>query len=214
MVLNEEDESNPAYRRQMLYFWSQVAKDRDELVDELNRLLSDYETLKSRRESVDAIINQLQEKDTILTSSRFSRVFHNATVLDRAIVGVRSLFTLRPVLATESVIAAIIAVVIGLLFSYFFDSSLRELIHLFSVNGIMRPANAASSSILVAEHAGSIQIYLVIGAAGLVAAAFVWFAVTATLSREATVRRGSMEMVKQVLAFMIGVLTGFFANPH
>jgi hypothetical protein len=104
----EEVESDPSYGRRMLYAWSVILKERDELVKRLNKDLEDFETLKFNNERVDALIEEIQGKNIVLTSSRYSRVFHNATLLDRIIVGLQSLFTVRPKAAVEGVWATLV----------------------------------------------------------------------------------------------------------
>jgi hypothetical protein len=59
----EEVESDPSYGRRMLYAWSVILKERDELVKRLNKDLEDFETLKFNNERVDALIEEIQGKN-------------------------------------------------------------------------------------------------------------------------------------------------------
>jgi hypothetical protein len=210
----EEVENDPSYRRQMLYAWAVILKERDELVKKLNKELEDLETLKFSKDRVDALIEEIQGKDIILTSSRFSRVFHNATLFDRIIVGLQSLFTVRPKAAVEGVWAVLVAASLGMLVAYVSDKheSFRWFKDLLNLLGMSKASAATTPG--VSASLDPVQVYIIIGFAGLIAVGFVWFAVTATLSREAATRRTAMDMTKSVMLFMMGLVTGYLSNRH
>src|SRR5260370_1478949 len=79
----------------MLYAWSTMLKDRDDIVKELNKELENVDVLRYDRPKIDGLLSRLEERDRILVSSRYMRVLSNATLLDRSIIGVQSFFPLR-----------------------------------------------------------------------------------------------------------------------
>jgi hypothetical protein len=205
----DEPESDPSFRRKMLSAYAQMLKERDDLVRQLNKELEDYETLKFDRPRVDGIIDKLQELDVILSSSRFSRVLHNATVIDRAYVGVRSLVTTRPKAAVEVIVAAVTAAVVAGGF-HNFKGVFEEIFH--RILGALTSKAYAAGTPAISPELDPIQLYIIIGFAVLIAIGFVWFAATATLSKEATTRRAAMDMAKNVMLFMMGLVTGYLSN--
>ncbi len=108
----EEVENDPAYRRKMLYAWSEMLKERDDTLKALNKELENVDVLRFDRSKIEGFLYQLEEKDRILMSSRYIRVISNATLVDRAIVGLRSFFRLRSAVFRES-LAPILGMVIA-----------------------------------------------------------------------------------------------------
>ena len=211
----EEVENDPSYRREMLYAWSVILKERDELVKKLNKELEDLETLKFNKERVDTLIDEIQSRDIILTSSRYSRVFNNATLLDRVIVGLKSLFKVRPKVAAEGIWGALVFGALGGILAFISDRPeafrwFKDLLNLFGIS----KASAATATPNISATLDPVQVYIIIGFALLIAVGFVWFAVTATLSREAATRKTAMEMTKNVMLFMMGLVTGYLSNRH
>ena len=206
------EEEDPSYRREMLFAWSVILKERDDLVKKLNKELDDYDTLKFHKERVDVIIDAIQERDFILTSSRFSRVLHNVTLIDRVVVGIKSLFKVRPRAAFEQLAVSLAAAGIGVFFALLAHTGFPDWIKkIFSAVGVAS-ANAATSAPGVAPNLDPIQVYVILGFAVLIAVGFVWFAVAATLSKEAATRKTAMDMTKNVMLFMMGLVTGYLSN--
>src|SRR5882724_10156645 len=103
----EEVENDPTYRRKMLYAWSTMLKDRDDILQELNKELENVDVLRYDRQKIDGLLSRLEERDRILVSSRYMHDLSNATLLDRAIVGVQSFFALRLVSFSQMMLPVI-----------------------------------------------------------------------------------------------------------
>ncbi|TGN89904.1 hypothetical protein EOW77_0006290 [Bradyrhizobium yuanmingense] len=133
----------------------------------------------------------------------------NATLLDRAIVGVQMMFELYRGRAFFSLITSLIAGVVMGMAAQAFGSRLIDSIRRMFSELIVSKAYAA-----VGAHDGfdPIQLYIVAVFSGLIAFGFVWFAAVACLSAQPSTRKAAMDMARQVLVFMTGLVAGYLAK--
>jgi hypothetical protein len=199
----------------MLYAWSKMLKERDDILKALNKELENVDVLRFDRPKIDALINNLEEKDRILMSSRYMRVVSDASYLDRAIVGVQSFFGLR----SRALILESLAPILGMVATTFavfagshdlYQTVVRLLKRIIGTVSFLTPAYAAAGDAINPE---SMKLTLLAGFAVVVALVFIWFAGVASLSKTSTTRKAAMDFVKSGMSFFAGVVTGLFAKP-